>query len=534
MPDLSQLAQLHFMRPWWLLGIPIIIVFFKFFKKERDPIDKWAPIIAPHLARAMLVGGGRGHWFNPSSVGTVMMIICLLALSGPTWERQPSPFVEDKAVLVIALDLSGSMNQSDVQPSRLERAKQKIEDLLKLRAGARTGLVVYAGSAHSVIPLTNDPDIVRNFLAAVVPEMMPRNGKFAEKALPIADRMLRDSEIPGTILVVADAIGPETEPAYREYFASNDNQLLVLGIGKAAGDEGLGDADIPLQRETLESLASATDGYYQDLSLDSSDIERINRRINNHLLNVEDSNRPWVDFGYYLLFPIALIYALWFRKGWTLQWGLALVLALGIGTSPNASAADKRFIDLWLTADQQGRYYFERGDYGTAAQRFQDIAWRGVAFYLDENFEAAGETFSQIETPEGLFNLANAWAQSQNYVYAVRTYDQLLELEPEYPGAQKNRDIVQGIIDDINRMSESQQSEPGSNSEELGDEPLRAEGAEKQEWGKKEVVQLSADEILADDSIRDMWLRQVQQDPSVFLSIKFMMQLEQGDTSETP
>ena len=289
-----------------------------------------------------------------------------------------------------------------------------------------------------------------------------------------------------------------------------------------------------MQRETLESLASATDGYYQDLSLDSSDIERINRRINNHLLNVEDSNRPWVDFGYYLLFPIALIYALWFRKGWTLQWGLALVLALGIGTSPNASAADKRFIDLWLTADQQGRYYFERGDYGTAAQRFQDIAWRGVAFYLDENFEAAGETFSQIETPEGLFNLANAWAQSQNYVYAVRTYDQLLELEPEYPGAQKNRDIVQGIIDDINRMSESQQSEPGSNSEELGDEPLRAEGAEKQEWGKQEVVQLSADEILADDSIRDMWLRQVQQDPSVFLSIKFMMQLEQGDTSETP
>jgi Ca-activated chloride channel family protein len=526
MPDLSLLTQFHLIRPWWLLAIPALLFSVNWLNRKRDPIDQWEPIIAPHLAVAMLVRGGRSHWFNPVSVGTVWMLLGIVALAGPSWQRQSSPLVADKAVLVIALDLSGSMQQEDIQPSRLERAKQKIEDLLKLRGAARTGLIVYAGSAHSVIPLTNDPDIVRNFLAAVVPDMMPREGKFAERALSIADRMLHDSDVPGTVLLVADGAGPQTEAAFSDYFTDNGNQLLVLGVGREAGDEAVEARGIPFQRAALKSLARASHGYYQDLTLDATDVERINRRIDNHLLNVEDSDRPWVDAGYYLLFPVALMFLLWFRKGWTLHWGLVAVLAFGAGTSTDAQAAEGHFLDLWLTADQQGRYYFERGDYSTAAQRFQDTAWRGVAFYLDENFEAAAETFAQLETIDGLFNLANAWAQSQNYIYAVQNYDRVLALQPDHPGALKNRAIVQAIIDDINRMSESQQGEPGEQSKELGDEPLRAEGADEEKWGKREVEQLSADDILADERIREMWMRQIQQDPSLFLSVKFQMQLE--------
>jgi Ca-activated chloride channel family protein len=479
----------------------------------------------------MLVRGGRSHWFNPISAGTALMLLGIIALAGPSWQRQPSPFVEDTAALVVVLDLSGSMSQKDIQPSRVERAKQKIEDLLALRGGAPTGLIVYAGSAHSVIPLTNDADIVRNFLASVVPKMMPREGKFAEKALPIADRMLLDSAAAGaavgTILLVTDGVGPATQEAFADYFAGNQHLLLVLGVGLGADDEGISEDTIPMQRDALIQLARAGNGYYQALSIDDSDMRRINGRINNHLLNVDDSDRPWVDFGYYLTFPLALLFLLWFRKGWTLHWCLAAVLVFGVGHSPGAQAAGTRFMDLWLTDDQQGRYYFERGDYARAAQRFQDTAWRGVAFYLDENFTAAAETFAQIDTPDGLFNLANAWAQSQNYVYAVRTYDRLLELQPDHASAQKNRAIVQAIIDEINRMSESQSGEPGEQSKELGDEPLRAEGAEKEEWGKQEEEQLSAEQILGNESIRDAWLRQIQQDPAVFLSTKFLMQLEQ-------
>lgn len=534
MPDFIALSQFHFLRPWWLLGIPVVLLSLFLLRRARNAVANWAPVIAPHLAAAMLVRGGRGHWFNPVSAGYVVILLGIIALAGPSWERRPSPFVEDKAVLVIGLDLSGSMKQQDIQPSRIERAKQKIDDLLNLRGAAPTGLIVYAGSAHSVIPLSNDPDILRNFLDAVVPEMMPRSGKFAAKVLPIADTMLQQAEVPGTLLLITDGATPESITAYENYFSEHDHQLLVLGVGLEQGAPGLSETDIPLQQQSLDNLAEAGGGHYQALSLDDEDMQRINRRINNHLLNVDDSDRPWVDAGYYLLFPLAALFLLWFRKGWTLHWVLAAGIVLGSGYSPGIHAAELRFADLWLTADQQGRYYFERGEYAMAAQRFEDTAWRGVAFYLDENFNAAAETFAQIDTVDGLFNLANAWAQGQNYVYAVQTYDRVLARQPDHPGAIKNRQIVQTIIDDINRMSESQQGEPGEQSEELGDEPLRATGADEKTFEKTEIKQLSADEILSDEQIRDMWLRQVQQDPSAFLSIKFMMQLEreeQGDDS---
>ncbi len=144
----------------------------------------------------MLVRHGRASWFNPLTVSMLVVLLCILALTGPTWKQQPSPFTEDIAALVIVLDVSSSMEQSDVQPSRLERAKQKVQDLLALRPGGRVGLVVYAGSAHSVIPLTNDADVINNFLNAIVTEMMSRKGKFPEKALDIADAMFSDSTVP--------------------------------------------------------------------------------------------------------------------------------------------------------------------------------------------------------------------------------------------------------------------------------------------------------------------------------------------------
>src|SRR5262249_58862855 len=101
----------------------------------------------------------------------------IIALSGPTWRRELPPFVEDKAPLMIALAVGSSMGQTDVAPSRLERGKQKIRDLLAARAGAKTGLIAYAGTAHLVMPLTDDRAVIEPFLAALAPGLMPSAGR---------------------------------------------------------------------------------------------------------------------------------------------------------------------------------------------------------------------------------------------------------------------------------------------------------------------------------------------------------------------
>jgi len=544
------LNALHFQRPWWLLGmVPLVLCIF-YIRRLNGADTRWKNVIAPHLLRALTVGGGGGHWFNPVTLSLTVVLLGTLVMAGPSWERQPSPLVEDEAGLVVALDLSSSMNQVDVQPSRLERAKQKIEDLLALRGGSPSGLIVYAGSAHQVIPLTNDRNIISNYLGALSTEMMPRPGKLPEKVLMLADRVLQGTEVPGTLLLVGDGAARDSQGAFRDYFDGAKHQLLVLGIGLEAlpeargGESGLASVHRPLQADKLKQLAKAAGGDYQPLTVDQTDVRRIDRLINLHVSNSDDSLHPWVDAGYYLLYPFALFVLFWFRKGWTLHWVLVLVLFGSGGYSqdliaaspvPNevggqAGAVDRSgrwrwFIDLWLTPDQQGRYYFERGDYQMAAQRFRDPEWKGIAHYYNENFAAAVELFAQLDSTEGLFNLANAQAQGQHYLLAVKTYDRVLRRQAQHRGATANRARVQRVIDDINRMSESQKAEAGEASDELGDAPQRADGAEEQVMVPREIKQFTAEQVLADQRVHEMWMRQVQQDPARFLRVKFQMQL---------
>ncbi|MBE9568243.1 MAG: VWA domain-containing protein [Proteobacteria bacterium] len=544
---MQQLAHFHLLRPWWLLAFLPFLWIFRFLLVVRNPVGRWRNVIAPHLLKVMLVRHGRASWFNPVTLSMAVMVLIIVALAGPTWKQQPSPFSEDIAALVIALDVSSSMQQQDVQPSRLERAKQKIHDLLALRPGGRVGLIVYAGSAHSVIPLTNDADVVNNFLSAITTDMMPRKGKFPEKSLPIAEQMLQDSPVPGTILLIGDGVSPNTGKAFSNYFSERQHHLLVMGVGTDSLAEAGAAADdvyLPLETTALSKLASNNDGYYQSLTLEKDDVKNLNRRIDNYLVIVDDGSRPWVDAGYYLLFPMALLMLLWFRKGWTLHWCLVLIVISSMASPAPVIAEESmtddwnlatRFMSLWLTPDQQGRVYMEKGDYKTAATRFEDIAWRGIAYYRAENFKAAAEMFSRIDTAEGFFNLANAQAHGRNYVSAVKIYDKVLKIKPSHAGALKNRDMIQKIIDEIDLMSASQKAEDSDSSRELGeDEPQTADGVERQDFIEREVKQLSAEQILLDEQVNDLWMQQVQKDPSRFLSVKFHMQLQREEASDEP
>ena len=545
--NIGQFSHFHFLRPWWLLAFIPLLLSLRHLWSANNFVGKWRKIIAPELLDAMLVHSGRSRWFNPVSVAMVVVTLGVVALAGPTWKQQASPFAEDVAALVIALDVSSSMKQQDVQPSRLDRAKQKVQDLLKMRPGGRVGLVVYAGSAHSVIPLTNDPDVVNNFLGAIEPEMMPRKGKFPEKALPVAQKMLGDTPVPGTVLVIGDGISPQTRADFKDFFASHEHQLLVFGIGSTlpnASEEGVrDDVLIPLEHSALKKLAHDNKGYYQSMTLDTTDVSRLNRRIDSRMVIDEDGSRPWVDSGYYLVYLIALSMLLWFRKGWTLHWSIVLVVLTGMSVPRPSMANDaveseswvltRYFMDLWLSQDQQGRYYLQQGEYQKAAAHFENITWRGIAYYRAENFKAAAEMFSRIETVNGYFNLANAWAHSRNYIYAVQAYNQVLELEPSHAGALKNRDKIQQIIDEIKLLSESQQTEAGDSAKALGEgDPLTADGAEDQEFNPQVVEQLSAEDILLDEKLNDLWMRQVQKNPARFLSIKFQMQLRDENNDQ--
>ena len=514
------LENFHFLRPEWglLLLLPLITLVIQWRQQNGD--RAWDNIIAPHLLEALRLSQFRHRIFSPASVALALLVLMTVVAMGPSWRQQPSPLTQDEAALIILLDTSQSMEQDDVQPSRLVRARQKIADLLALRAGSQTALVVYAGSAHTVLDLTDDQEILAQYLSAIDPRIMPRTGKFAEYSLPLAQRIIGDSLVPTTIVLMTDGVAQATEDAFRAWFDERQHQLLVWGIGTTEGEGA------PLETRNLKALAGAAGGRYIELSIDDADVREVHRRVNSHYVVASDSAVPWLDSGYLLVFPCLLLFLLWFRPGWTLQWGLAGILLLG-GMAPQTARADNWFLDLWLTPDQQGRVLLERGKYADAAERFTDPEWKGVAYYYAEEFDRAEEYRSRVDTPRARFNRANALAHGQHYLRAVTLYTQLLEDEKLGARAERNRKVVQDLIDAINAMSESQMSE-GGQSRELGDDqPRRADGAEVTEMAAAELEQFSAEQILQDQKINEMWMRSVQRDPTHFLSIKFSMQLEQ-------
>ena len=543
--DFAVLEHFHFLRPSWaLLLIPwLVMVLIR--NQQRSRQDMFGGIIAPHLLQHLRLQRSNARWLNPTNFALLFMAMTLFVLLGPTWRQQPSPLSQDKAALVILLDVSSTMQQKDVQPSRLQRAKQKISDLLALRPDKRSALIVYSGTAHTVLSLTADQDILNQYLAAITPAIMPRAGKFPEVSLPLVDEILSESDAPATIVMFTDGLGADSGQAFESYFSTRPHQLLVVGVGSESEEPGIA----PLERESLKGLSADTTGAYLSLTIDDSDVRQLNRRIDSYYMVSEDSALPWLDSGYLLVFPAMGLFLMWFRRGWTLTW-MWLMLPVVLSSAPlpaiaqqatvstvheRSTTADKQstilrgFTDLWLTGDQQGRLLLQLGRYPQAAARFDNLMWKGIAYYYDEDFMLAAEYFSRGSSDDALFNEANARAQGRDYVRAVSRYDRLLARNPGYPGAADNRSQVRAIIDEINRLSASQQQEAGTSTQDKqlsGDDAIPAQGADEIRWRQAEVVQLTAEDILQDPTTSAMWLRGVQQDPSNFLAIKFGMQLQ--------
>lgn len=129
-------TQFHFIRPYWLLALlPLCAVVYWRWREDSQP--RWQSILPDHLRRALTVGDQGWRKQLPLKVLALIMTLAIVVCAGPTWQRQASPFGEDKASMLVVLDNSESMLQTDLPPSRLERSKQKIRDLLALRDGAK-------------------------------------------------------------------------------------------------------------------------------------------------------------------------------------------------------------------------------------------------------------------------------------------------------------------------------------------------------------------------------------------------------------
>lgn len=535
---MDSLLAFHFIRPLWLWALLPFLSMTYVALRSRHANQDWKKRLPQHLAIALNVGEKAWRKKLPVKLWTVIVLLAIVTAAGPTWQREAAPFGEDRSPVFIVLDLSESMLQKDIKPSRLARAKYKIQDLVTQNSGKKNALIVYAGSAHLAVPLTKDTQVFTPILNALSPEVMPRSGKYPEQALAVIEQQLSEQAEQvnsATMVLVTDGVGSEVASTYRAFMDRDDIavQLLILGVGNAQRG-----SDIPFDESSLKQLAATTGGDYKAISTDNADINWLLRGISEHIELNGESAQPWKDMGYPLVFIIMFIFLLWFRKGWTVHWCL-LPLVFVMQTQPvhasehtraNTVANGFNFLNLWMTQDQQAQWYFDRGDYLQAAERFVSSQHKAQAYYLAEEFALAKAFYLRVNAKQGMLGAANSLAQLREYVQARYLYRQILVQYPDFVAAQTNLAIVEKIIEDINRQSESQANTENESSKELGDAPQTSDGAQEQVASQQMQKQtFNADQLRNSQVMFDAWMKQVEGNQKAFLATKFSIQLQQEE-----
>ena len=498
------LANFHWLRPDWLWALPLIALTTYALARRQLAPGSWQSIIDPALApyilsRAQIKGLSYRWWLI--LIGGVLAVT---ALAGPSWNRVEQPVFRSEQAIVIALDLSRSMDAQDLSPSRLTRARLKILDILEARQSGQTALVVYSSNAFTVTPLTTDADTVAALVNSLSTDIMPSRGSYPVAAIRKSQTLLEQAGVAyGEVLLITDGgTSPAAERAAAD-LQSSGYSLSVLGVGTSQGapipragggfvTDRSGNIVVPrIEATALRSLAAAGGGRFALLSADDGDISTLlSGEVGIGSASDESlATDLWQEEGPWLLLLLVPMAAMAFRRG--------LILVLLLFLLPVAEPVYAfGWEDLWLTRDQQAQRELDNDNAMEAGELFEDPVWRAVAKYRAAEYGPSAAGFGNQEDIENLYNLGNALARLGEIETAIDAYEQVLEVDPDMEDAIYNRDLLKDIIEQNQDAqdgeqgnqdaSESggggQQSEGQSQSDQSGEDAATGEqGAEGQQ-----------------------------------------------------
>lgn len=584
------LADFHFLRPAWLLALPIAAWLAWRVGIGRGGKSGWLDVVDKALQPFVLSDGeniSQRRW--PLLAVLASAVFATLALAGPTWDRLPVPAYRSDESLIVALDLSRSMDATDVAPSRLARARLKLLDLLERRQGGQLALIVFTSNAFTVTPLTTDSQTIAALIGALSTDIMPSQGSNIEVGLAKAADLLRQAGSGrGEVLLITDAVASPRAFDLSDSLRRDGVTTSVLAVGTEQGapipvigggflTDNRGQVVVPqLNFDNLERLATAGGGRFARLSAGDTDLDRLFPRdfVGSAILSADEERREadiWRDQGIWLCLALLPLVALGFRRGWV----YVLVASLAF---PSQQAFAFAWSDLWLRPDQQGIRALDRDAPDQAAALFADPEWLAAARYRAGQYGASASALDGIDTADAHYNRGNALARAGELAAAIDAYDRALELAPDHEDAEFNRELVADLLEDQppdEQQSDSDQGEQGDSgdnqeqqgqpeeqqqasdsngdgeqqqqsasnepqgndpsnepaTEDDGQESEQNDGEQPNDLSDEQSLQASASpeeiEDWASDQAAEQWLRRIPQDPGGLLRRKFLYQYQQ-------
>ena len=481
--------EFHFLRAGWILLIPISILLIFFFKRRMLTIGNWEKLIdkrlLPYVMSRRQLSDNQYKWWLISLIS----VLSIIALAGPTWERIEQPSFRTDQSLVIALDLSRSMNAQDITPNRLTRAKLKILDILERRQGAQVALIVYSANAFTVTPLTSDTDTIIALINSIDTSIMPSRGSYPALAIDKGLQLLNQASVSnGEIILVTD--GGITSDSFSSAQKLRDEgyRLSALGIGSMNGapipketggfiTDSTGQITISrLEVDDLKDLVEIGGGSYTSITSNDQDIDTLLSEVYSAVRESDDSvtTDQWKEFGPWLLLIVVPFGSLLFRKGWV------FVFLLTIMPIDNSVYA-LDWNDLWKTRDQQAKEAMESGDYDKAIELFEDSEWLAAAHYKAGNYRQSANGYNNNSNIDHLYNHANSLAKIGQFEEAIENYEKVIAEEPNAEDALYNLNLLKDLLSE--NQSSEENNDDGQSSEEAstGEQSQQKNGDESEQ-----------------------------------------------------
>lgn len=561
----------NFAQPHWLWALLLIPLAwglnFYWRKYGRINFSSLNKFIDQSLLQHVLMQGETGNKRNQVGILYSLLVFCLvMALANPRWNYIDIEAFQPTASMVILLDLSTTMNATDVSPSRIIRARQSIEDLLNLSKGLKIGLIGFAGYPHLISPITDDIQTIKTYIPALDTDLTNVQGNSLPASLRMASELLAHE--PGdkkSIVLVSDGNVAADNYTQELHLLNKQNvQVHVIGVGTANGapyktrsgniQKSHGKVAVSkLNITLLKNIAQMGHGIYTEAGLSDVGLRVILKKAQateqEHI--VAGKVRQWQDRYYLFLIPAAALLLYLMRQRILYMWVLGI---LGAGmVSSDAYAFEA--VNLFLNSEQKGQQIYTDGDFNKAAETFKDPYHKGVALYRAGQYAEAEQAFAQVQRTsvklDAMYNTGNAQMQQRKWRAAIKSYESVLSVDPENFAAQHNLELARKMLaenhepeeeqDDCecnNKKNESAQN----NSDDLKTQAQEEQGQNQQQQDaaaqdftaqhdadkeQQDVTQTpvpAVTQLSEDDARIEQWLNRVDSDIKVFLKNKFYVE----------
>jgi len=495
---------------YFLFILPVIIFLILFeYRKKRAGLRLFAD---PDLLPALTGPIKRGIVFFKGFFLVIAIFFIILACAGPRWGFHLQEVQRKGVDIVFLLDVSASMQAEDVKPDRLERAKREITDFLKIAAGDRVGLVLFAGDAFVQCPLTLDYDAIGMFLGSVSVDTLPVPGTDMGIGIKTALNAFDfKSAIDKVIVMITDGEDNEGRGLQQADKAKDKGvKIFVYGIGEPSGapipdetggfkKDKIGNLILSkLNEKDLRRIAEATDGRYVrsvtgDLDLDRLYFEGI--KIKTEAKELESGKIKIFEERFYIFIGLAFVFLVMegligLKPGRARLFSIIAVLIICCGNS------------VW--ANENPEELYQQRHYQGAEQAFikkdmdhpKDVRNRynrGCASFQNANYEGASAAFrsalkrtddKQI-TFRSAYNLGNSLFKQGDLEGAAQAFKQAIKINPGDEDSKYNYGLALKTIEE-NRKKEKEKEKQQENQEQAQDQEQDKEDQSGQSHEKKE------------------------------------------------